>query len=835
MAEDPPPDPRVQLILNTLAARWARLGLANLANLDRRRDVDAECGYPDRPLAEEYQALYDRSAVAARVVEVMPKECWAVQPELVEIEDGERGTPFERAWDDLGRAIAAVPGIPAREPKKGRSPAPRGQKGSPAWAYLLRADVLSGIGQYGAVLLGLDDGADLAEPVRPKRGRRLLYLRVFGQVHAPVAEWDLSPASPRYGMPAAYNLQFANPADQEGGGAGGAYATLRAHWTRVVHVADLHHTASPSEWAAVPRMRPVLNHLLDLRKIHGASAEGYWQSCFAGLSFETAPSLGAEVQVDQEKMRQMVEAYVNGLQRYLALENMTAKTLAPSVVDPSPHVNAHVEAVCVKLQIPVRIFKGSERGELASGQDDSTWNDRVRERQHGYLTPSLVRPFADRLVWAGVLPEPGNDYEVRWPDLAAQSEERRAQVALVKTQALSTYVSSGAEALVTPFDYLTRVMDFEDRVAGEIVAKAEEAAEEAEAKAADREPAATPPPGGGAGDPGPQEAEDENVPTGNAFCPTGKGGGVDPTCSPKAAAPPDSPLSSWVATRASPDTYKAEAARDAARAEHAAAEAALSKSYSEVNLKNLGHANEKLAKAEEAAGAEGRKDLQGMMWDGGKNRITTVEAVGTRWTDAERKNRDDAQFFVESVLSKEHGELPRVIYARPDRSERAHHRQQLDWSDPANPRPGEYVVAVNRRNDAGDYVHELGHHVEKNVPGALDKAKAFLEKRVGAEPPTRLAERFPGSGYESHEYGRADDFGKLFRDSPSHGMYAGKVYGSSIKEAYATEVVSMGLELMFRDPRHFARTDPEYFDLMVSILQPSRGSGAGQPSGGKKA
>src|SRR6185312_3650467 len=158
-------------------------------------------------------------------------------------------------------------------------------------------------------------------------------------------------------------------------GIGLPLATVRVHWSRVIHIAD---NLRNSEIFGVPRMQPVYNRLLDLRKLYGGSAEMYWAGAFPGLSLETNPQLGGDVLIDQSAVRSMMGQYRNGLQRYLQLTGMSAKVLSPTVVDPTQQVDKQIEAICIELTIPVRVFKGSERGELASNQDDSTWNDRVR-------------------------------------------------------------------------------------------------------------------------------------------------------------------------------------------------------------------------------------------------------------------------------------------------------------------------------------------------------------------------------------------------------------------------------------------------------------------------
>jgi len=54
--------------------------------------------------------------------------------------------------------------------------------------------------------------------------------------------------------------------------------------------------------------------------------------------------------------------------------------------------------------------------ELASGQDDSTWNDKIRGRRNDYCTPRMVVPFINRLIQVGALPVPTDKYKVVWPD-----------------------------------------------------------------------------------------------------------------------------------------------------------------------------------------------------------------------------------------------------------------------------------------------------------------------------------------------------------------------------------------------------------------------------------
>ena len=105
-------------------------------------------------------------------------------------------------------------------------------------------------------------------------------------------------------------------------------------------------------------------------------------------------------------------------------------------------------------------------------------------------------------------------------------------------------------------------------------------------------------------------------------------------------------------------------------------------------------------------------------------------------------------------------------------------------------------IIVVGNQDPKYFIHELGHHIEA-MPGKLKKAREFLEKRIKGES---LSEIYNDSG----EFGWRD---KFF----SH--YCGKDYSGK-----ATEIISMGLEKMYKDSFTFLRDDPEYFDFILRIM-----------------
>lgn len=553
-------------------------------DLDPRRSIDDECGYPaiDASISlSTYKQLYDREEIPARVVELMPKESWQVTPEVYEDENPDVSTPFEEAWADLPRQLRG--GQSWFVDDEG--------EGSIVWTELRKADILSRIGHFGIILLGIADGKNLADPVdgvvepatggdgdsplssddeaklknpkptpkvklNPKppqlnaegnidgewrawvtenevapplttnekqqveawaqdrealftfnqrlqsalptaqacltvnqavkvwnrisdssgqdpfrasggangspsgmqppasgetadqfsgasggvaEGKywqpsplagtdqqyfgvqfgpsqlpsskpsskkvELTFLRSFDESLVQIVRYEWNVNNPRFGMPVMYRVTLNDPREQHSG-IGLPLATVFVHWSRVIHIADHHDNVNSSAIFAPPVMRAVLNRLLDLRKLHGAFPEGYWKSCFTKLSFETHPQLGGDVIVDDEGLRDMMEDSQNSQQGFYRTTGMHINPIAPAVVDPTPFHTVLVQAICIKLGCPQRVFMGTERGELASSQDDGSWNDRLRERQHKYITPLVIAPFIDRLIMIGVLPEP---------------------------------------------------------------------------------------------------------------------------------------------------------------------------------------------------------------------------------------------------------------------------------------------------------------------------------------------------------------------------------------------------------------------------------------------
>lgn len=420
-----------------------------------RKDINDECDYPDVISIEDYRRLYDREGYATRVVDILPDETWQSRPVISETDEADE-TKFEAAWKELDDDLGIN-------------------------QYMHRVDKLSGVGEFGVLLLGIDDGEDLNIPVEginlqtgQRVGgteRKLLYLRPLDQSIVTIQLKEGDKNSPRFGRPVLYKVQFQNTENRKQA----AVIKGNVHWTRILHVAD---NRGVDETYGVPRMKKVFNRLLDLRKVLAASGEMFWKGGFPGYVAEMDPNLAPAIlennQIEatiRKNLKEEIELWQNSLQPILSVAGMKIKSLQPQVSDPGPHVKVELQIIALALGIPWRIFLGSEEAKLASSEDKKSWNGRLHNRQEFYVTPMIIRPLIDRLIALSVLPEP-KEYSVVWPDLNIVTEKEAADVAKVRTDAMARFVQGDLATIIAPLEFLTQVMGFDQEAAEAMIKSA---------------------------------------------------------------------------------------------------------------------------------------------------------------------------------------------------------------------------------------------------------------------------------------------------------------------------------------------------------------------------
>lgn len=392
------------------------------------RDIYTAMGYPKDMLFSRFNARFTRQDIAKRVVRAYPDGTWAKAPRIFETESPESETAFEKAWDQVLKAIRV-------------------------FHYLRRVDTVGRVGRYGVLFMGFDDGQKFEQPVT--RAKSLLYLQPYSEDHATIESFVKDKKDPRFGLPEFYSLTRTDITS----GSSTTTVKEKVHWSRCIHAAD---GAVESDVFGTPALECIYNRLQDIELIAAGSAEMFWRGAFPGYSFEAAAD--AELDQTDATLEDEIEKYMHGMNRYLKLQGIEAKSLAPQVSSPEKQVDVQIKLISSGTGIPQRILTGSEMGELASSQDKVNWNSRIGERREDYAEPMILRAFIDRLIEVGVLPKPKEEtgYTVEWPDLDQVDEAKVAATAKTITEALGLYVRWGVEEVIPPAIYLSKIMNLSD-------------------------------------------------------------------------------------------------------------------------------------------------------------------------------------------------------------------------------------------------------------------------------------------------------------------------------------------------------------------------------------
>lgn len=394
-------------LINLASALLARHKIMSKIGMtyEGKRDLYQALGYKRELVYQDFWERYRRGGIAKQVVEAFPAATWRGRPRL------EGGVRLQKAWERLEQI-------------------------QPLFRYLDRVDRISGIGRYGVLLVGVRGQSNLALPLRKIEGASpddLIYLSIYSEQNASITEWETDPASPRFGLPKMYILKLSSEASP---GAARAIpgGSARVHYTRLIHVAE---GVTEDETFGTPRLEPVWNYLDDLDKVVGGSSEAVWRTVDRGIQFNLDKDAEFGSDTDEADLKDEIEEYMHGLKRYVLTQGIDAKVLGSEITDPRGAFGVLAQLVSATTGIPMRMLFGSERGQLASQQDEKSFNARLRERQLNYAEPGIFDPFVDLLMRAGLLPE--GAYTVTWPDNSTLTDKERADVAARMGQAARSF------------------------------------------------------------------------------------------------------------------------------------------------------------------------------------------------------------------------------------------------------------------------------------------------------------------------------------------------------------------------------------------------------------
>jgi hypothetical protein len=404
------------------------------------RDYYQVLGYDLEPEVDDFLSRYTRDDIAGRIVDLPAQDTWKKRPILIDdksrSDDEEPTSEFIKAWQMLTDTD--------------------GDEAINAYHYFERIDRLSGIGRFGVLIIGVRDGKKLDEPFEGFQGGKaspqdILYLRACSEASVMINPGDIDrdPQSRRFGKPLFYSINIDNTY-------GGVYS--RVHWSRCIHVAE---DLLEDEVFGRPRLERILNRLDDIMKIVGGSAEATWKLMRKGLAVIARE--GYQMPQDttvKNEFNSQLEEYDHGLRRVLRLAGVDIEELGSQVVDPSGLFDIIISLIAAASDIPKRILIGSERGELASTQDERAWARVIANRQTNFAEPTILRAFINWCIKAKVLPPPTKGkYKVEWPKLYELTEKEESEVALNLARAILAFIqATGAVDVVSPETFLEKIM-----------------------------------------------------------------------------------------------------------------------------------------------------------------------------------------------------------------------------------------------------------------------------------------------------------------------------------------------------------------------------------------
>ena len=385
----------VSMIPRALSNMVERVRLLNQTGrtFSGNRDLYQALGYKRDLNLEDYLHRYKRNSVAGAIVDAFPKGTWrGAAVELIENPDPDTWTPFEQAWWDLSRRLKI-------------------------WPTLMKADILSGLGRYSVVLLGApgEVGSPLPGQISPKK---LRFLAVYGEKRAKVKDYETNLSSERYGWPKTYQIDAGVPGST-------SVKWIDVHWSRVIHIAE---TKLDEPMFAEPRLERQWNLLDDLEKLTGSGSEAFWLRAHQGYHFD----LDKEIELDEtgeQEMSEEVDEFVNNIRRAVRTRGVKVTSLGSDVAEFDRNVLSIVSLISSGTGIPQRILLGSEQGQLASEQDRVNWSERVQDRRTEFAGPMVVDQLVNRLIEHKVLPEPAEEWTIRWPRVFDLSEGERIKLA----------------------------------------------------------------------------------------------------------------------------------------------------------------------------------------------------------------------------------------------------------------------------------------------------------------------------------------------------------------------------------------------------------------------
>jgi hypothetical protein len=420
-----------------------RLGLSGFDQFGGARQINEVLGYPSAFSIEDFRDRFENGGIARRIILMAPEAMGWSKVSIVENRELKKKTKLESAWETLSKRLNIG-------------------------NVFKRADIQAGIGEYSVIYIGVKEkigsnatgAAEVLMQEMPRLNSTddIVFLRPLPQDQALITEFvgdssDDRVDDPRYGLPKYYNIQLSRSHRHVTGATSGALNSTqrKVHWSRVIHVT---HEPLDNEIYSTPELQPIWHYLCDLDKLAGGGSEIFWKQALQKVLFDLDKDIGpdgssisgtttgapidpkklAAFQESKEKLKIELEEMANNLRQYVLSRGVTPKTIDATAPDFANNVKTIIGLIAATKNKPQRKLLGSERGHLASTQDEKSDNDTIAARQDEFGN-AVVRDFVDRLIRYNGLPVAKDEYNIEWPTEDEMSELDKAKLVNLLTLA----------------------------------------------------------------------------------------------------------------------------------------------------------------------------------------------------------------------------------------------------------------------------------------------------------------------------------------------------------------------------------------------------------------
>lgn len=421
--------------------RRAREELAgSLGSLDAKRPAAwQQYGYKQTLDFADFLTAYERGGPAHGAVHRILDKCWQALPRIKKPEADDPG-PWEKKVSATLKAIGA-------------------------WAKLRDLDRRNMVGHYAALIYRVADGKKLYEPL--ERASKLVDLVPVYESQIRVESWDLDENSEHYGTPTMFSIETAPPTQRNEQARPRTW--LKVHPSRVQLLAE--GAVGDNFLDGVPLLKAGFNHLVDLEKISGGSAESYLKNSARTLvlKFDAAaspqnitqnPDGSASGKTVAEALEEKTRDLNRNIDSSIVTQGGDVTTLQTQQSDPEPSFLVAANLFAASVRIPMTILFGAQTGRLASDEDKADMIARCTSRQANELTPMLAQ-FVTRMQAAGII-EAG-EFEIEWPPLDAPGDEEKFALMDKLTQAMERAFRAGLSEPLFDANELRAVAGFEPR------------------------------------------------------------------------------------------------------------------------------------------------------------------------------------------------------------------------------------------------------------------------------------------------------------------------------------------------------------------------------------